>query len=365
MENFCDKSRDHRGTRLSAACFDPSKILGQKGRTAYRRAVNLRYRDLLELTERLYALPRSRGVATESRIKNFSRLNYPAGPRVGTGERADYGAVQVVQLLVGFELLRHRMPPAVIVELVRTEWNRIAPVFADTAKAILDAVGKDVTRLLLVDSLALHEVGKTIRAGELLSTIEIVDAAQLADVLISGAGRSWLLINPEALIREASELMPLLRRPRSIEAFLTAVSNMEAAGSRSSNVDNRMPPDWAEEGYSRRRALADALAVLREAPPLTPDRLRTLTSPTTARLVAAIGDFTGPLAAISVDGRTGLDAALAIYIDWIGMEVSPAVPLAAAADSFILKTSRGTPEVLYRELLELVCTAIGIPVQDV
>jgi hypothetical protein len=335
------------------------------GRTAYRHAVNLRYRDLLQLIEQLYALPRSRGVATESRIKNFSRLNYPAGPRVGTGERADYGPVQVVQLLVGFELLRHRVPPAVIVELVRTEWDRIAPVFADTAKAILDADGKDVTKLLLVDSLALHEVGKTIRAGELLSTIEIIDASQLADVTVCGAGRSWLLINPEMLVRQASDEMSLLRRPRPKEEFLTAVSKMEAGDAGSNNAGSPTLPDWAENGYSRRRALADALAALREAPPLTSDRPRALTPTTAARVAAAIGDFAGPLASIHLAGGVALDAALAVYLDWVEMEVSPTIPLAAPADTFILKTSQGTPEMLYRELLELVCTAVGIPVQDV
>lgn len=195
-------------------------------------SVRLRYGDLVQLIERMHALPASRGIATESRIKNFSRLDFPPGPKVGSGERAEYGPIQVVQLLVGFELLRHRMPPAVIAEVVRTEWPRIAHGFATAARELGrgEERGADAP-LLLVDAVALHEVGKTIRPGELLTTIEPVSPSELfggADQGSAASVRSALVLNPAAILAAAAAQLPWLRRPKDAAAFIAELAATEA-----------------------------------------------------------------------------------------------------------------------------------------
>lgn len=196
---------------------------------------HLRYGALVQLVERIHALPDSRGGATESRIKNFSRLGFPPGERVGSGERTEYGAAQVVQLLVGFELLRHRMPPAVIAEIVRTEWDRVAAAFATAARAMTaqahepaETGGALRVPILLVDALALHEVGKTIRQGELLTTIEVVERDELHALLIGGATspRSALLVDPAAILRDVAVQLPWLRRTKDAAEFIAAVEGM-------------------------------------------------------------------------------------------------------------------------------------------
>lgn len=199
--------------------------------------MHLRYGDLVQLIGRVHALPGSRSGATESRIKNLSRIGFPPAERVGSGERAEYGAEQVVQLLVAFELLRHRVPPATIAEIVRTEWTRIAAAFAAAARALLEPgarrlapAGEFGSRpLLLVDSLGLHDIGTTVNRGELLTTVEPTDATELFG---AAAGewrpRSALVLDPGAIVAEVAAQTPWLRRSRPGEEWLRAVAAIAA-----------------------------------------------------------------------------------------------------------------------------------------
>lgn len=319
--------------------------------------MKLRYGDLLQLLERLHALPRSRAIATESRLKNFSRLGFPNGPRVGSGERAEYGADQVVQLLVAFELLRLRMPPAVIAELVRTEWSAIAKAFVEAARMIERRHNGDAARrpILVVDATALHEAGKTVRRGELLSVIETIPA----DELLAIGARPWrsaMLIDPVAVIADAAAIAPGLRRSISTGAF---VADLAALGE---GTGMTAPGDWMEEGYSRRRALADALAGLRAAGPSWDETPPVVPVEAVRRVAAALRPGS-PLADIRFESWT-LDAAVAVYLHWIGAAEDEAVRKPTPAETLMIKTWADTPERLHEAMLDAVLAEIGAPVQD-
>ncbi|RYY26134.1 MAG: hypothetical protein EOP62_11695 [Sphingomonadales bacterium] len=320
--------------------------------------LKLRYGDLLQLLERMHALPRSRAIATESRIKNFSRLGFPNGPRVGSGERADYGADQIVQLLVAFELLRHRLPPAVISEIVRTEWPAIAAAFATAARTLGDDPrGDPATRpVLVVDTAALHEAGKTVRRGELLSAIEVVGA----DLVLGAKGAGWrsiLLIDPGALLADAAALTPGLKRSLAGDDFIAAVSTL-------GEVDAAAGDGWLEGGYSRRRALADALAVLRALPPTSDEHESRMSPGTAGRLANAMTAEGSPLSLVSV-GAWKLDAALVVYLQWIDAAGDRSARKPTSAEILTIKTAAQTPQRLHEAMVDAILGEIGVPVQDV
>lgn len=320
--------------------------------------MKLRYGDLLQLLERLHALPRSRAIATESRIKNFSRLGFPNGPRVGSGERAEYGADQVVQLLVAFELLRHRLPPAVIAEIVRTEWPTIAAAFATASLTLSAAARSDPAKrpILVVDTAALHEAGKTVRRGELLSAIEVVGAD---DVLgANGAGwRSILLIDPRELLTDAAALTPDLKRSVGGDKFIAAVN---ALGEANAAVEDA----WLETGYSKRRALADALAALRALPPMLENHDTRPSSGIERRLASAMTAQGRPLSLVSVS-EWKLDAALAVYLQWIDADGDRSTRKPTSAEILTIKTAAQTPQRLHEAMIDAILSEIGMPVQDV
>lgn len=324
--------------------------------------LDLRYGDLRQLLERLHSLPPSREVATESRLKNFSRLSFPFGPRVGSGERAEYGAEQIVQLLVAFELLRHRMPPAAIVEVIRTEWTTIAVAFAASAVAITrEASGTQVSNdqgtILLVDAVALHEAGKTVRPGELLTTIEAIAPASLFGSS-QVRRRSCLIVDPSAVLRDVVALLPASRRFADPTEFLADVAAL------SSLDGNAAIGKWMENGYRLRRELADMLAVVRAAQPLRVHHSPRLPETIERRLIATAShrgrqSDTWPL----VHG-VPLGGALAVYLDWIGVEAKGLGRGATPAETLVLRTKAQTPEALHTALIEAILDAAGAPAQD-
>jgi len=56
------------------------------------------------------------------RLRNITRLGFPAGVSMGKGHPARYAADQFFQLLAVTELYRCRVPPKLAVELVKASW---------------------------------------------------------------------------------------------------------------------------------------------------------------------------------------------------------------------------------------------------
>ena len=328
--------------------------------------MKLRYGDLLQLLERLHALPGSRRTATESRLKNFSRIGFPNAIRVGSGERAEYGADQIVQLLFAFELLRLRVPPAVIAEIVRTEWSAIAAAFANAAcalKGALDAASRKDRPLLAMDAVALHEAGKTVRRGELLTTMEVVAANELTSR--TEGWRSILLIDPSAVVVDAAAQLPWLRRSVDQGEFLADIAELRKnAVVPSAERRAALTDEWQETGYGVRRALADALAVLRVALPRPEGAEPRLSPRIKRRLEAALHADGAPLSRVLVGGRA-LDASLRVYLHWIGASTDGPLPSPKPADTLALRTAAQTADHLHDAMVDAIMGEISSPFQDV
>lgn len=57
------------------------------------------------------------------RLRNMTRLGFPAGVSIGKGHPARYSADQFFQLLAATELYRCHVPPKLAVELVKSSWS--------------------------------------------------------------------------------------------------------------------------------------------------------------------------------------------------------------------------------------------------
>ncbi len=189
--------------------------------------------DIVRIAMGLHDLPSTRKAATTARIKNFLKLDFPAVTAVGTGDRADYTPSHTIQLLIGFELLRFRMPPNVIVAVVNKDWPKIAGAFGDAARALRrqragDAPGGEHP-LLSIDSRALHETGKTVTEKNLKSSVAIVRSTDLANAVGPGPGgfRSGLIIDPTYMLERVLEQLPRLRRPIEGDTLLREVAQWE------------------------------------------------------------------------------------------------------------------------------------------
>ena len=192
-------------------------------------ATAMRFGDLRRLVGLVHALPHARDSAIEARLKNMMRLGFPVTDAVGSGERAEYRAEQVLQFLLAFELLRFRMPPAAVVHIVTAGWPRACAAFAAAARDVMEGTVPTAARrgdLLVVDALALHEPGKTVVAADILSTLEVESAGDVAAGIGSAAGRSMLLLDPRAILDAAVGMMPSLRRPVDTRFFLQDVAGM-------------------------------------------------------------------------------------------------------------------------------------------
>lgn len=68
----------------------------------------------------------------QSRMKQWQKSGFPEGTRVGKGVKAEYGATQILQLVMLVKLLRVGLTPDRAQTLVLTAWPRIKAGFCET-----------------------------------------------------------------------------------------------------------------------------------------------------------------------------------------------------------------------------------------
>ena len=73
-----------------------------------------------------------RGETFRSRMKQWQKSGFPDGTRVGKGVKAEYGATQVLQLVMLVKLLRVGLTPDRAQKLILAAWPRIKAGFCET-----------------------------------------------------------------------------------------------------------------------------------------------------------------------------------------------------------------------------------------
>ena len=80
-----------------------------------------------------------RGETFRSRMKQWQKAGFPAGTRVGTGVKAEYGATQVLQLVMLVKLLRVGLTPDRAQKLILATWPRIKAGFCEAVICMANA----------------------------------------------------------------------------------------------------------------------------------------------------------------------------------------------------------------------------------
>jgi hypothetical protein len=124
-----------------------------------------------------------------------------------------------------------------------------------------------------------------------------------------------------------------------------------------------MVSNWAEFRHSRRRALADALAALREAQPLPPEVSRPLSATTERRVTAALSASSNALRLVKVGVDGTLDIALRAYLEWVEVETQADLSIPRGA-TMALRTRFQTPQALHAAMVEAICAEVGSLAQD-
>lgn len=73
-----------------------------------------------------------RGETFRSRMKQWQKSGFPDGTRVGKGVKAEYGATQILQLVMLVKLLRVGLTPDRAQKLILAAWPRIQAGFCET-----------------------------------------------------------------------------------------------------------------------------------------------------------------------------------------------------------------------------------------
>lgn len=73
----------------------------------------------------------SKGETFKSRLKQWQKMGFPEGTKVGRGVKAEYGALQVLQLALLVKLLRIGLTPERAQSVITTAWTRFMAGFVE------------------------------------------------------------------------------------------------------------------------------------------------------------------------------------------------------------------------------------------
>jgi hypothetical protein len=74
-----------------------------------------------------------------SRLKQWQKMGFPEGTRVGKGVKAEYGATQILQLIMLVKLLRIGLTPERAQTLIFSAWDRIRAGFCEALICMANA----------------------------------------------------------------------------------------------------------------------------------------------------------------------------------------------------------------------------------
>lgn len=114
----------------------------------------------LSFAEASYVVAFVAGIAPEkgdtfqSRLKQWQKMGFPEGTRVGKGKRAEYGAAQVLQLVLLVRLLRVGLTPERAQAVIRAGWDRFKGGFIEAITCQANAEPHLHYFMVLLDALS-------------------------------------------------------------------------------------------------------------------------------------------------------------------------------------------------------------------
>lgn len=81
----------------------------------------------------------SRAETFRSRLKQWQKMGFPEGTRVGKGAKAEYGATQILQLVLLVKLLRIGLTPERAQTLIFNAWDRFRAGFCEAVICMANA----------------------------------------------------------------------------------------------------------------------------------------------------------------------------------------------------------------------------------
>jgi hypothetical protein len=98
----------------------------------------------------------TRASSLESRIKQWQKMGFPEGVNVGRGVKAQYGATQLLQLMLLLKLLTVGLTPERAITVVRKGWPLLRDQFVEAVSCI--AAGSDHLHYSLIKLDALTDL---------------------------------------------------------------------------------------------------------------------------------------------------------------------------------------------------------------
>lgn len=99
-----------------------------------------RFAEVSGMIARVHQVPDDRSTALRGRLQHLQKLRFPPGVNTGRGRPVEYGAVQIVLLVLALELIVLGVPPERVVTALSEEESRIRPAI----NLVLAEANKDI-----------------------------------------------------------------------------------------------------------------------------------------------------------------------------------------------------------------------------
>ena len=128
--------------------------------------MNLTFNQVEAVFAQRFGIPSEKAVAFRGRLQHLQRLNFPSGVNTGRGKKANYGWVQVIQLMVVLDLIDLGITPDVAARGVKQGTDRLMDAVCsvisgfETGEALAKALTKarcpfGITQMAIASAYAL------------------------------------------------------------------------------------------------------------------------------------------------------------------------------------------------------------------